>query len=365
MALSRAKRYSRIKYALSLADILYLIFLLFVFILSGGSKLLLEQVVYFTGPGPLALPVYLLCASLGYYLLDFPLTFYGSFLLERRFGLSGQRISGWLYDQLKSGLLSYIFSLILFAVFYRVLGALPDHWWLAASAFWIIFNLVLTRLFPVLIIPLFFKYKDLGDPELKNRIIRLAEKMRVRLVDVLEIDLSKKTFKANAAFVGTGASRRVLLADTLKDRYSAEEVEVIVAHEFAHYKSKHILKLLAADSAVTAALFYIIFRSSDWAAVYFGFGGLAELAAMPLVLLYFIIFGLITRPLENWLSRRFEVSADKQAIEATACPGAFVSMMEKLADQNLADRCPHPFIRFFFFDHPPIDERIALARKLS
>jgi STE24 endopeptidase len=282
--------------------------------------------------------------------------------LEHKFNLSKQKPKAWWIDQLKSGILSYMLSLILILSFYWVLGKF-NQWWLVISVFWIVFSVVLAKLAPVLIIPLFFKYKKLEDESLRQRIFNLAAKMQVKLMDVFEIDFSKKTLKANAAFTGMGKTKRVLLADTLKDKYTQDEVEVILAHEFAHYRLKHIFKLIVVNSLVTLGLFYLIFKTSVYTLGMFKLNSLLQLSSLPLVFLYFMLFGIIMQPLEAYVSRRFEKDADLLALKVTGAKEAFVSLMEKLAAQNLADRNPHPLVKFFFFNHPPIDERIKIANK--
>lgn len=300
-----------------------------------------------------------------YFLLGFPLNYYRSYALEHKFCLSSQNFRGWFFDQLKAGMLSYVLGLILLSAFYFILEHYPSVWWLVVSLFWIFFSLVLAKLVPVIIIPLFFKYKKLEDSALRETIMNLAGKMKVKILDCFEIDFSKKTLKANAAFVGWGATRRVILADTLKDKYSYDEIEVILAHEFAHYKLKHLLKLLLANASVIVGCFYLIFKTSAPFLGFFKLSSLQELAALPLILLYFVVFGILMQPFENYMSRRLERHADRMALEVTGSRGAFISMMDKLATQNLSDRNPHPIIKFFFFDHPPIAERIASAQDLK
>jgi len=309
------------------------------------------------------MPLYILVIFVGFYVLDFPLNFYGSYNLEHKFSLSNQKLRSWCLDQLKVGVLSYAIGIILLGAFYVILKYNPNNWWLVLSGFWIFFSLVLAKLTPTLIIPLFFKYKKLSDEVLRERILKLAEKMQVKILDCFEIDFSKKTLKANAAFVGWGKSRRVILADTLKDKYTHDEIEVILAHEFAHYKLKHLVKLIFVNAAVTIGLFYLIYKTSGAALGLFGLGSLSDLASLPLVFIYFLLFGFITGPLEAAISRKMETNADLLALKITGSKEAFISMMNKLGDQNLADRKPHPIIKFFFFDHPPIDERIELAAK--
>jgi STE24 endopeptidase len=313
-----------------------------------------------------------------------PLSFYHSYVLERRFGLSAQKIKDWLKDQVKAGIIFYIIALILVGAFYYILRRFTNYWWLVISLFWIFFSLILAKVIPVVIIPLFFKYKRLSDENLRERIMHLADKMKVnpvrntkaknmknkisngvKILEVFEIDLSSKTLKANAAFVGWGATKRVILADTLKDKYSLDEIEVILAHEFAHYRLRHLLKLILVNSVVIIMSFYLIFRTSFYTLSLFGLSSLSDIATLPLVLIYFVLFGILMQPFENYISRRFERNADKMALKVTGLKEAFISMMGKLSLQNLADRNPHPVIKFFFFDHPPIDERIALARRFQ
>ena len=109
-------------------------------------------------------------------------------------------------------------------------------------------------------------------------------------------------------------------------------------------------------------LFYLIFKTSFYFLEIFKLSSLTQLASLPLVFLYFMIFGIMAQPLEAYISRRFEREADSLALKTTQNKEAFISLMEKLSEQNLADRSPHPLIKFFFFDHPPIDERIKIAK---
>ncbi|MDD5130324.1 MAG: M48 family metallopeptidase [Candidatus Omnitrophica bacterium] len=358
---SLAKSYSHQKYVLSIIDMFYSIALVLIF-LGSGLSLFLENFLKSAGLTHSILTcVFLLIVFAFYYLFNLPVIFYSSFKLEHKFKLSEQKIGAWWMDQLKSGILGYIISLILILSFYWILRHF-SQWWLVVSVFWIVFSIILAKLTPVLIIPLFFKYKKLDDEILRQRIFSLAAKMQVKLLDVFQIDLSRKSLKANAAFTGMGKTKRVLLADTLKDKYTHDEVEVILAHEFAHYRLKHIFKLIAINSLVTLGLFYLIFKTSIYALAFFKLHSLEQLSSLPLLFLYFMLFGIFMQPLENFVSRRFEKDADLLALKVTKAKEAFISLMEKLAGQNLADRNPHPLIKFFFFSHPPIDERIKLAR---
>ncbi len=362
--LTKAKKYSCFKYTLEIIEIIYLFALILVFLGLGMSKAVVNAVSGFFPQDYLLFPAYLAVIVILYYLMLFPFNIYGSFILEHKFCLTKQKLGDWLKDQLKVWILSYIISLIVFGAFYYILSHNPGSWWLIISLFWISFSLILAKLVPIFIIPLFFKYKPLSDNALRERIINLSNKMKVKILDVFEIDFSKKTLKANAAFVGWGSTRRVILADTLKDKYTHDEIEVILAHEFAHYQMKHLLKLILINALSTVAIFYLIFKTNIFVLNIFGLSSLQDLAAFPVVVMYLMVFGIITRPLENSISRGFEKNADKSAITITGFKEAFISMMNKLSGQNLSDRSPHPVIKFFFFDHPSVDERINMAKTL-
>lgn len=359
----RAKKYSRIKYRLAIFGLLYSLVLLILFQGLGLSQLLKELLLEFTTNKALVVCLYVLAISFIFAILDLPFNLYGGYFLEHRFKLSRQKLKNWFFDQFKSGIISLLIFMITVEVFYFCLSIFPRHWWIAFASFWISLSIILARLLPTLIIPIFFKYQPLRDDQLKERILQLARKMGVKVINVFEIDFSKKTLKANAAFVGIGKSKRIILADTLKNKYSSEEIEVILAHEFAHYRLRHLFKLICAYALVTIFALYALFKTNQPVLDFFKIKTLSDLAGFPVVLLCWTVITIVFRPWENYLSRYLERNADILALKATGLKGAFITTMEKLAQQNLADRNPERLIKIFFFDHPPIDERIEMARR--
>jgi STE24 endopeptidase len=362
---ARSRRYSTIKYGLHIIGLVYVLLLLAGAMFSGLSGVLARAANLLAGNKLSALALYLFIIYAAYYILSFPLNFYQSFILEHQFQLTRQSVKDWFWDQVKAGVISYIISFALLAVFYALLSAEPQNWWWIISLVWVFLSLVLAKLAPVVIVPLFFKYKKFSDEDLRKRIIGLSRKMKLKILDVFEIDLSRKTEKANAALIGFGNTRRVILGDTLKNKYTPDEIEMILAHEFAHQKAQHLLKLLIASAFSTVFCSYLIYKTSFFALGLFGLDSLKDIRALPLVFFYLVLSGAVLAPWENFLSRKLETEADKMALLATGGNEAFISMMDKLATQNLADRDPHPAIKFFFFDHPSIDDRIKLARSLK
>ncbi len=361
---ARAKKYSAIKTRIFIIDIILTVLAIMVF------------QVFFARPlshltGNIHANFYIGCflfASLFLffmYAVAFPLHFASSFVLERRFALSRQSLAAWLGDEAKSLLLSFILSTAAILLFYLVLRNFPAVWWVITAAIWIFFSIVLARFLPVLIIPLFYKYLPIEDDTLKERIMLLAEKTKIHLMDVCQIDFSRKTAKANAALVGLGKTRKVILADTLVKGFSPDEVEAVVAHEFAHFKYKHMWQLLAFSAAITLTGFFILSLAAGKIVDLSGAKGLTDMYLLPALVLLMVFFGIALLPLQNFFSRVLERQADRSAVTLTAKKEAFISVMRKLAEMNLADVSPSPLKKIFLYDHPPVEERINMAENMK
>ncbi|KJJ84653.1 endopeptidase [Candidatus Omnitrophus magneticus] len=298
------------------------------------------------------------------YFISFPIRFGSSFLVEKKFGLSNQTLKAWIYDEIKSIILTFIICLSAGEIFYLILRNFK-LWWLIISIIWIIFSIVFAKIFPVVIVPLFFKYLPLDNPELKSKIFALGKKSGIKLLDVSKINLSSKTKKTNAALVGLGGTRRIILADTLTDKFTTDEVLSVVAHEFAHHKYAHMSKLLIFISAATICSFFCVSLVIEKISVLIGAVNIYDLYLFPMLLLFITCFNLLIQPIFNAFSRILERSADEFALMVTDDPASFISMMEKLALSNLSEKSPSLLKKILFYDHPPIAERIMLAQKYS
>lgn len=306
---------------------------------------------------------YVVIFSLTYTLAFMPLSFYEGYVLEHRFKLSNQSIWDWIKDKLKGFGVSLILSLLAIEVMYFLLRSAGVYWWVWAGVLWIFFSIVLNKIAPIILIPIFFKLTPLNNPELVTRLKTMAEKVGAKVLGIFEIDLSKKTKKANAAFTGIGSTKRILLADTLLKEFSHEEIEVILAHELGHYYYKHLWKLLGfsiVSTFIGLGIGHVVLTKS---VLRLGFPGIADIGAFPVLALVLFLFMLFTLPLNNSFSRMLERQADRFAIETTNKPDAFIGSMTKLANQNLADTTPNPVIHFLLHSHPSISERIAMAEK--
>lgn len=361
----RAKRYEAIHNWLFVGETLYTFALLLAFLLTGLSVRLAESARTISGNPWIHVAAYGAVVVVAAKLLFLPVNYLAGFHLEHKFGLSNESFGGWALDELKSLGLSLLLGVVVLDVLYFLLRRAGDWWWVAAGLFFLLFGVVLSTLFPVLILPLFYKLQPLDNESLKNKLTVLAQRVGAKVLGVYRMGMSEKTKKANAAFAGLGRTKRIILGDTLLDRFAEDEIEVVMAHEMAHYKHGDITKLLAWSSATTFVGLWIADRGLRIALPHFGFSSSAEIAAFPLLALIMFLFGLVVMPVNNAFSRSREWKADRAALELTGNRDGFIRAMRKLAEQNLADLAPHPVIEFLLHDHPSLARRITWAEQWS
>jgi STE24 endopeptidase len=295
-------------------------------------------------------------------LAGLPFSFYSGYVLERRYGLSNERLGGWVKDQLKSFAVSLVLGAGAANVVYLFIRRSSSDWWLPAGAVFAVVIVGLTNLAPVLLLPLFYRVKPLDREALRTRLLRLAEKAGARVLGAYEWGLEAKTKKANAALAGLGATRRILVSDTMLAEYSDEEIEVVLAHELAHHVHGDIWKGIVFESCLVVAGFYVAARLLEASVGSLGLTEPSDIAGLPLLLLAAGGVSLLAVPAANALSRAYERSADRYALELTRNPSAFISAMRRLAAQNLAEEHPTKLAEWLFYSHPPIRERIAAAQ---
>ena len=361
----KAKEYARLKHRLLAVDLILSAAAILFVLVSGLSVWLRDLVEYVTPLFYVQVALYFGIGVMAYGIMFLPLTYYSGFVLPHRYGLSTQSLRHWCADLAKGGALSLVLGGIVIEVIYFLLANTPQWWWLIAAGVMLLFSVLLANLAPVLIFPLFFKFKPLEDAELVARLLRLTERAKTRVNGVYTMQLSDKTTAANAAFMGLGNTKRIVLGDTLYQNFTPDEIETILAHELGHQVHNDIVWGIGVQTLLTLVGFYI----ANWVLVagvaFFGFTGIDDLAAMPLLVLALGVFGLVTMPLGNWYSRQREYAADRYALEMTRNPQAFISAFEKLANQNLAEVEPEPWVEWLLYDHPAIGKRVAMGRAFA
>lgn len=354
----RASRYHRLKRQASIVSLCWTLALFIALLFSGGSIAIRKA----SGPSAFAIVFYVAILLLLNEIGSLPLSFYSGFVLEWRYGLSHEPLGRWLLDQAKSFAIGLTLSSIGAAIVYAFIRTSPDRWWLPAGAVFALLIVALTNVAPVLLLPLFYRVKPLEREALHARLLGLAERAGAKVLGAYEWGLSEKTKKANAALAGLGATRRILVSDTMLAEYSDDEIEVVLAHELAHHVHGDIWKGIVLESAMVVAGFYLAARLLAVLSPTFGLQSVADIAGLPLLVLAAGAVSLVMVPFAHAMSRAFERSADRFALTLTKNPGAFVSAMKRLAAQNLAEEHPSRLVQILFYSHPPVRERIAAAQ---
>jgi STE24 endopeptidase len=368
--LAEARQYGRYSLACTLADKLLDVLYLAVatFVLAKPLDAWLKAWPPMARWASLRLIALYLSITLLHMAVSLPLVFYAGHVLEHRFHLSNLGIGGWTMRYLKRNALTMAFGAVLMLGLYWLIWTTGPWWWLAAAAAFFCVTIILGRIFPLVIIPLFYKIERLNAPELAERMNELAAGTGLDIEGVYRIVLSQETVKANAMLAGVGRSRRVLLGDTLLSHFTPDEIAVVFAHEIGHHVFRHVRKMLVLGIFVSTIGFWICDRLLT--ALVAGGGGRLDYATLPVwtlpgILLILTVFGMMLEPLMNAISRRHERQCDRYALERTRQPAAYVSAFRKLAQQNKDDPSPHWLEVVWLHDHPPIAERLAMGKGLG
>jgi STE24 endopeptidase len=361
----RAKRYNNIKLIIGISEgiVSFILILLFVWL---GYSLKLENYLsqYFSNQYLLFISFLFVIGITGS-ILSFPISYYTGFYLEHKYNLSNQSFGKWFLEGLKGLLVSLVIGIPILLVFYFSLNYFGDYWWLPFAIIMFFISVVLSQIFPVLILPIFYKLTPIDNDLLKERIKVLAKRAGIKVEDVYRFNMSKNTKKANAAFTGLGKTKRIILGDTLLDNYSHEEIETVIAHELGHYKKKHIVKNILIGTASSFLTLYVISILYQNSLSWFGFENITKVSALPLLVLWSMLIGVLQTPTGNILSRKFEYQADEYAILETKNPSDFIKTLHKLNEQNLGDKEPHQFVEWYFYSHPSNKNRIKAIVNFS
>ena len=359
---AEARRYHRRQFGLTLADLALGAILLAWWSWSGAAARLAALLEARLDSPVAVVAAMTLALGISHSLLTFPLDLVAGFVLPRRAGLLTQAFGSWLGDRAKAVAIGGALGLVAVAVVYTLLRWDPDWWWLWAGGVLSAGMVLLAAIVPIWLVPLFYRLTPLEDSALRARILALAARVGVEAAEVVVADLSSKGRAANAAVVGLGRTRRILVSDTLIAAFPAEEVEVVLAHELAHHARGHVAKGLVLQSGLILASLWAADRTLRARGAALGLAGSADPAGLPFFVLIVTALGLFATPLVAAWSRRLEREADRVALDVTGAPGTFVAAMERLGRLNLAERRPGRMRELLFATHPSIEARIAVGR---
>ena len=358
-----SKTYNNIKLASSVSKAVASFLLILFFVLSGLSRSLLAQLHHYSANNYILFFLFIGICGIVSGIIFTPLNYYTGFYIEHKYKLSNQTLIGWMWEDAKGLLISIVIGIPILFFFFWLLNKYGAIWWLPMAVLIFILSVLLARIVPIFILPLFYKITPLEDEDLVSRINKLAKDAGIKVQNVYKFNMSKNTKKANAAFTGIGKSKRILLGDTLLDNFSKDEIETVLAHELGHYKKKHIIKNIIIGTATSFITLFFIAYFYDKSIVWFNFISRTDISALPLLSLWTMLIGILLTPLGNIISRKYEYEADEYAVSSTHKLVEFIATLEKLNEQNLGDKDPNPFVEWFFYSHPSVKKRVAAINK--
>jgi STE24 endopeptidase len=357
-----SRRYNRIKRRLGVADFAVGIGLLVALLATGWTGTLRDLAERGASQNySFAVFLYVLMLMLISKAIGTPLEYY-EFRLEHRYNLSTQRLVSWLWDEFKGFILGLIMATIVVELLYALMRQTQQHWWIIAWAVFLGLMILLAQIAPIVLFPIFYKFEPLENEELKRRLVVLSERAGTRVRGVYKWHLSEKSKKANAALTGLGATRRIILADTLLDNYSDDEIEAVLAHELGHHVHRHILKSIFVQAGITLFGFWLANAVLTFAVERRNmFETMSDFANLPLLILVATVLSFLLMPALNAYSRFNERQADRYCFKSVATVGPFISSMNKLAEQNLAEKTPSRWVEWLLHSHPAITKRVSAA----
>ncbi len=331
----------------------------------GGAGRLRDAALSLGWPGWASGTVFLASLFALFAAVELPFSYVSGYRWEHAMGLSTQRLAGWLRDLAKSFGLGLAGAVVAGGVLLWLLAAQPAWWWLLAWTLGLGVTVVLGFLAPILLVPLFYRFRPLEDAALRARFEALAARARVPIVGVFELQASAKTERSNAAVMGFGRTRRIVVTDTLLRDFSPEEIETVLAHELAHQRHGDPVRGFlagATTSLVTLSVTAVLYGATTAS---LGIRSAGDMAGLPLLAVLLALVSLPFRPLELWWSREREARADGFSLDLTRDAAAFASAMVRLHDRNLGLADPRPWEKWLFYSHPTGRERVEASRAFA
>ncbi len=309
-------------------------------------------------------------------LVEIPINYYRTFVIEKKFGFNKMTRTMFFVDLIKQGTLGVLLGLpLLFGVLW-LMEKMGANWWLYVWLMWVTFNLLILSIYPTWIAPLFNKFTPLDDASLKERIEKLMQKCGFKSSGLFVMDGSRRSSHGNAYFTGFGKNKRIVFFDTLLSHLNGPEIEAVLAHELGHFKRRHVIKRIIWTFAMSLVFLWLLgyLMNQDW--FYQGLGVLISNVALTSVhssstamalLLFFLVmptFTFLFQPVSSLYSRKHEFEADAYAVEK-ASASDLIQALVKLYQDNAATLTPDPLHSAFYDSHPPASVRIARLQNLA
>ena len=357
----KAADYTVAKARIGIVDFLVEVIVVLVLTLGGGIEALASMWAALFEPGSLGHGTALILSVVAIpFIVGLPLSIYRIFVVEQRFGFNRMTMRLFVSDLVKQTLLALALGVPVLLAILWLMGRMGTYWWIYVWLVWTAFATILMMVFPAFILPLFNKFTPLRDGELAARVAALLERCGFKSHGLFVMDGSKRSSHGNAFFAGFGATKRIVLFDTLVQRLSPSEVEAVLAHELGHYKLHHIVKAVVLNALVSLIGLWVLGQLIDKPWFYAGLGVTTPSVAAALVLFLLVVpqFTFFLHPVMSLYSRKREFEADTYATEH-ASPNDLVQALVKLYQDNAATLTPDPVHSAFYDSHPPAAIRIA------
>jgi STE24 endopeptidase len=299
--------------------------------------------------------------------LNLPLSYYAGFVRQHVYGLSNQTLEKWISDWLKGVVVGAVGLSLVLWIPYLLLQRSPRRWWLYAGLTTVPVASFVLLVSPVWIDPWFNEYRPMQDRALEQRILRLAERAGIPGSRVYQVNKSVDTKTVNAYVTGVGATKRIVLWDTILARLDPDQIEFVVGHEIGHFVLRHVLALIVVAALLAMGSFYVIHRlAGRMIARYesrFGFSRLSDPASLPLLILLGTVVSLAVTPLVLVFTRNLEREADRFGLELTRDNRAAATAFVRLQEENLGVPRPGLFYMLWRGSHPSLADRVDFANR--
>ncbi len=363
----KSAEYTRIKSSFTIVSGVFSSIILLIIVLSGTFG---RIDIFINGYGLNSYIegiVYIFVLSILFYIIGLPFSIYSQFRIEEKFGFNKMTIGLFIKDQIKSLILSGVILSVLLLGLFLFMDKAGPYWWIIASIGLILFQLVLSIIYPLFIAPLFNKFAPLKEDDLKNLLKSLATVLKFKTTGIFIMDGSRRSGHSNAYFTGVGKAKRIVLYDTLVSILSNKQIAAVLAHEIGHYKKHHLIKGLVLSFFVTTLGFFVVDIFLNYIPLFEAFGFSRVSYHGIFVILSFASgpFTFFLTPLFTMWSRKHEYEADAFAALNTEYGDDLKEGLIIMSKENLSNLTPHPLYSFYHYSHPTVGERIKALDKLT
>jgi len=358
----KARVYEKEKRLIALSKMFVLLITILIFYYSGLSHKLAH--LYNDSWIILTFMIYVFFFQAFIFLLTLPIDYYSSYVHEHKWGFSNHTKKSWLKEQVKSFLVGLIIMWMVLGLLFFIMAKLPQLWWLIAGLASALVSVVFSTLFPVLVFPIFNKYTPIRNKYLTDALERILSKEGLKSSGFFMEDMSRKTKKENAFLAGLGKTRRVVLGDNLINNMSVPEIVSVMAHEVGHYKYNHMWKFIMVGTFQQVIIFFLLDQIMGLLFPFFMTGFRSNLALFPIfALILEAISTFLFGPIGNAVSRYYEKQADRYAVKNIEDKSSFLHAIAGLANRNLINAYPEKWIKYLFYSHPSVGERLQTIEK--